>query len=85
MYCYTFIIICVEAVRIGMNDLVEEGVYVWDDGSPVIHTRFTLGEPNNYADQDCMALMREDGGFGDIGCDWEKFFICESDYSRLYS
>lgn len=68
-----------------MNDIAEEGVYVWDDGSPVTHTRFTQGDPNNYYDQDCMALMRVDGGFGDIQCYWQKFFICESNYSKLSS
>ena len=66
-----------------MNDLAKEGVYVWDDGSPVTHTKFTFGQPNNWGEQDCMALLREDGGFGDIPCDWRMFFICESDYSRL--
>ena len=68
-----------------MNDIAEEGVYVWDDGSPVTHTRFIPGDPNNYQNQDCMALMRVDGGFADIQCDWQKVFICESDYSKLSS
>ena len=69
-----------------MNDLAKEGVYVWDDGSPVTHTRFTLGEPNNANNEDCMALLWVDGGFGDVDCyGWETFFICESDYGRLSS
>ena len=69
-----------------MNDIAREGVFVWDDGSPVTHMRFTPGEPNNYGGgENCMTLYKGDGGFTDSDCDYETFSFCESDYSRLFS
>ena len=72
-------------IRIGMNDLAEVGVYVWDDGSPVTHLRFSPGEPN-YLTQSCMLMWNGDGGFADGPCDGlETFFICKTDYNKLFS
>ena len=72
-------------IGIGMNDIAEEGVYIWDDGSPVTHIRFAQYEPNNYGgDEDCMALWTEDGGLADYGCNG-FYFICETDYNTLLS
>ncbi len=69
-----------------MNDIAEEGIYVWEDGSPVSHIRFKPGEPNNYNDEDCMGLWSGNGGFADVKCDgWGGFFLCETDYNRIYS
>ena len=71
-------------VYIGMNDLAEQGVYVWDDGSPVTHSRFSPGEPNNVK-QNRILLWKADGGLADTYCDtWESFFICETNYNRLF-
>ena len=72
-------------MRIGMNDIAEEGVYVWDDGSPVTHMRFLSGEPNYGRDGNCMLLYKEDGGFADGYCDSEEFFMCKTAYSKLFS
>ena len=72
-------------MRIGMNDIAEAGVFVWDDGSPVTHMRFRPGEPNDGEDGNCMVLYKGDGGFTDARCDYETFSFCESDYSRLFS
>ena len=72
----------VNHIRIGMNDIAEEGVYIWEDGSPVTHVRYTPGEPGDA--EDCMALFVEDGGFADVVCTgWAGYFICETDYNTL--
>lgn len=73
-------------VRIGMSDLAEEGVYVWEDGSPVTYKRFAPFQPDNYFDEDFMILQKADGDFSDAECDkWKTFFICKTDQNRLFS
>ena len=67
-----------------MNDIAEEGVYVWDDGSPVTHVRYAPNEPNNLGNEDCMTMWKGSGGFNDLDCDRSGcFFICETDYNNL--
>ena len=68
-----------------MNDIAEEGVYIWEDGSPVTHVRYTSVDPDNYGgNEDCMALWVVDGGFADVDCKgWGGYFICETDYNTL--
>ena len=74
-----------EYFRIGMNDIAKEGVFVWDDGSPVTYTRFLRGEPSNGNGEDCMLIYKEDGGLMDGDCGSGVFFMCETDYSKLFS
>ena len=70
--------------RVGMNDIDEEGVYVWEDDSPVTHLRWAPNEPNNMNNEDCMAIGKGDGGYNDYGCEKEDtYFICEADYNKL--
>ena len=70
-------------VHIGMNDIAEEGVYVWDDGSPVTQIRFAPYEPNNLHNEDCMTIWPGNGGFNDFSCTGLCYFICEADYGTL--
>ena len=69
-----------------MNDIDEEGVYIWEDGSPVTYIKYAPDEPNNYGgDEDCMILSIGGGGFGDANCEvWVGNFICETDYNSLH-
>ncbi len=63
---------------IGLNDLAEEGTFVWRDGSPVTFTRWSKNQPDNDAcNEDCVAL--KDGGKGrwhDTHCGQRRSFIC---------
>ena len=73
-------------IRIGMNDIEEEGVYVWEDGSTVTHVRYSPTEPNNVGDEDCMGVWKVDGGFADVLCEgFLGFSFCETDYHSIYS
>ena len=65
-----------------MNDVDEEGVYIWEDGSPVTYLKFVPGEPTGY--EDCIILWVAAGAFADADCaGWEGPFICETDYNTL--
>ena len=79
-YC---ILPATRVVHIGMNDTAKEGVYVWEDGSPVTHTRWLKDDPNGSEEENCIGLYRDDGGFVDVKCDTESFFICKTNYGAL--
>lgn len=52
---------------IGLNDIVSEGTFVWDNGEPVTYTNWTPGEPNNAGNEDC-AQMYNTGLWNDVSC-----------------
>ena len=68
-----------------MNDIDEEGVYIWEDGSLVTYIKFAPDEPNNYGgDEDCMILWVGGAAFADARCaGWGGHFICETDYNTF--
>jgi lectin-like protein len=76
-------------VFLGGSDEVTEGVFVWDDGTPVQLTNWNTGEPNNGAGQfeeDCIQLLGSRGGvWNDIPCAPPPVnlgsypFVCERD------
>ncbi len=74
-----------EYARIGMNDMAEEGVFVWEDGSPVSYLGWNSVEPNGNTVENCVSMYKGDGGFADIPCNiLELFAICETGYSALF-
>ena len=71
-------------IRIGMNNIEEVGVYVWDDGSPVTHVRYSPGEPSDVNGERCMGLWKEGGGFSDLTCEgFPSYSFCETDYHSV--
>uniref|UniRef100_A0A3Q4AGM8 C-type lectin domain-containing protein n=1 Tax=Mola mola TaxID=94237 RepID=A0A3Q4AGM8_MOLML len=64
---------------IGMTDSVEEGTWMWVDGSPVTITFWRPGQPNSYqGDQDCGEVLQTEGGhWNDYSCSTEQIWICE--------
>ncbi len=84
---YTFIspYTAVGYARIGMNDIAEEGVFVWEDGSPVTHQRWAPSNPNGGTGENCVSISKTEGGFADLPChEWGVFAICETDYNALF-
>ena len=64
---------------IGLEDLAQEGDYVWSDGSEPNYFGWAVGEPNNVDDENCAELALEDSwGWNDTNCDNEQDFICEA-------
>ncbi|MFK7998726.1 MAG: lectin-like protein [Polyangiales bacterium] len=62
---------------IGLGDSETEGSYVWIDGTPESSPLWSSGEPNNFANEDCVAMGRT-GSWFDLDCDRTEDYICES-------
>ncbi|XP_041800580.1 asialoglycoprotein receptor 1-like [Chelmon rostratus] len=66
---------------IGLTDSLQEGTWMWVDGSPVTTTFWQPNQPNSFnGNQDCGELVREPSGVGewnDDGCFAEQIWICE--------
>lgn len=49
-------------VWLGLNDEAQEGLFVWEDGSPLDYTFWGVGQPNNTDNRDWVYLDATDGG-----------------------
>ena len=72
-------------VWIGLNDLDEEGNYVWQDGSSSGYTNWQPGKPIDNPDASCVALEGchsgetstcKTGGWANLGCIVELYYTC---------
>ncbi|KAF0296472.1 Low affinity immunoglobulin epsilon Fc receptor [Amphibalanus amphitrite] len=63
---------------IGLNDLEDDGHYVWTDGTPYQYVHWAPGQPNDLLDQDCVSVLEDGSGqWDDNHCKYTKLFICE--------
>ncbi|XP_010745622.3 low affinity immunoglobulin epsilon Fc receptor [Larimichthys crocea] len=65
---------------IGLSDSLEEGTWVWLDGTPVTIAYWQPGQPNSFnRNQDCGEIVQKEGGgeWNDDGCFAEQLGICE--------
>ena len=67
---------------LGLNDIAEEGVWVWSDGSPVTLTKFGHGQPDNFWNEDCVE-MNPKGFLNDQSCGALRHFFCETNYNSI--
>ena len=69
----------------GLNDIAEEGEFVWTDGSAKTYANFKDKEPNNHGgSEDCVSLHENNNGkYVDISCFFKKRFICETNYNSF--
>jgi hypothetical protein len=66
-------------VWLGLGDGAEEGVFVWEDGSPLDYAAWGDGEPSGGdAREDCVALMGWNGLWMDLWCDAWLPIVCEA-------
>lgn len=72
-------------VFVGLNDITEEGVFVWTDGSPNAYAKFLEGQPDNYLNgEDCGALEEGKGAlFVDQPCNNQNKFFCKTTFVNL--
>ncbi len=63
----------------GFTDRGAEGVWVWDDGTPVSYTNWYAGEPNNVGNEDCATINQftPSLGWNDQTCAALNPYICE--------
>lgn len=73
-----------EAIRIrnqdywiGLDDLAQEGTFVWVDGSPLTLDNWSAGEPNNAGNEDCAHFWARNGQWNDLPCDRPLGVLCE--------
>lgn len=59
----------------GLSDKKKEGQWLWVDDTPLQWNYWSKGEPNNLEDEDCAVFS--DGGWNDITCSHEAFWICK--------
>uniref|UniRef100_A0A8C6S6N5 C-type lectin domain-containing protein n=1 Tax=Neogobius melanostomus TaxID=47308 RepID=A0A8C6S6N5_9GOBI len=64
----------------GLNDLEFTG-YSWSDGTPLSHTNWGHGEPNNHEGrEDCVEMVSSTNGtiswWNDLNCDAHQDWIC---------
>jgi hypothetical protein len=65
---------------LGLNDLVSEGSWIWDDRTPLVYENWDEGEPNDAGGEDCGIIMtsRDRASYwDDRACDSERSYICE--------
>ena len=64
---------------IGLNDLTQEGSFVWSDGTKVTYKDWKKDngnpEPNGGEQENCVVIHT--GGWVDIGCHDHNHFLCE--------
>ncbi|KAK7110742.1 neurocan core protein-like [Littorina saxatilis] len=77
----------VDGMWLGVRDSVQEGSWVWSDGSPAFtasgdFTKWKSGEPDNAhgteTDADCVSA-NSNGKWMDIPCSNKKVFVCRKD------
>ena len=68
-----------ESNWIGLTDAETEDVWKWSDGSQLTgYTNWQSDEPNNYKNQDCVAITK-DGEWHDAECTNTRGYICEGE------
>jgi len=53
-------------VYIGLNDVAQEGTFVWRDGTAPTYTNWASGQPDNSGNEDYVELRSESGLWNDI-------------------
>ncbi|KAJ8036748.1 Macrophage mannose receptor 1 [Holothuria leucospilota] len=65
-----------ESAWIGLNDVKDEGMFVWTDTWPVWYTNWGHDEPSRGEGEGCVAL-NSDGTWNDTVCSEERPAICK--------
>uniref|UniRef100_A0A665UF68 C-type lectin domain-containing protein n=1 Tax=Echeneis naucrates TaxID=173247 RepID=A0A665UF68_ECHNA len=66
---------------IGLKHNPTEGGYSWSDGTPLSHTNWGSGEPNNHDNrEECVEMVSSTNGtiswWNDLNCDAHQDWIC---------
>ncbi|XP_042223021.1 macrophage mannose receptor 1-like [Homarus americanus] len=61
---------------VGLNDRLNEGTYVWSDGSKLTITNWNNGEPSGTG-ENCVQIKADTGKWNDNSCDQKLTFSCK--------
>jgi hypothetical protein len=62
---------------LGLTDAEEEGRFRWASGERVDFEQWLGGEPNDFADEDCVEWHPSHGGWNDIACGQRRASLCQ--------
>lgn len=62
---------------IGLQDILNEGTFSWENGSSATYRNFAPGEPNDGNGSDCVEKRQSDALWYDQPCALEKQYACE--------
>ena len=64
---------------IGLNDITNEGLFTWVDGSPSKFRFWAPNQPNNYRGEDCVYTLGVQHGYkwNDVNCSACHQYTCE--------
>ncbi|XP_021363194.1 uncharacterized protein LOC110456661, partial [Mizuhopecten yessoensis] len=67
-------------IWIGLTDTVEEAVFEWSAGEPVMYTNWNANQPQSptNVDEDCVSMSNSTGGWQDEDCYSHKQYMCMS-------
>ena len=71
-------------IWLGASDQKQEGVWMWQAEEKVAkYTRFNPGEPSAGNGENCLAMVQENGNWGDQSCaSTLNFNICEKQLEK---
>ena len=70
---------------IGLNDISEEGTFVWASGSKSAYRKWKSLEPNdNNKNEDCVEATRQ-SDWNDVPCNFLMSYVCEKGQHIMYS
>jgi hypothetical protein len=60
---------------VGLNDLVTEGLYTWQNDDPFNYSNWAAGQPDNASNEDVVEVRNDNGQWNDIGGTGVREFI----------
>lgn len=74
--CQTILYSC--GVWIGGTDQNTESEFIWSrSGNKITFTQWSIGNPKNFLNEDCIEIHASNGEWNDRTCDSTISFICE--------